>query len=270
MAKLLRTNGVGSAQTTAETQDSKIKIYDDKAAADLDLANIEENEIVATKAGESEGVVEVVDTVEKNNPNAVSSGAVFDFVTSKELDWDNAKVIGGGSMNFFAAGHAGTYVDINGNSHELGNTGSFDVAWNVTQTGRLFPCREGIKDSTTAAALSPLSEYPTIQLCTETCTIESYGAPYTPEHNKPLFRLTKNGSTVHEWNAVAAGVNYTPTSATGERMVRIRYSSPLQDLVGIEVDTSCRLTSLKQYNPAAIAASTASEVPLLVFVPYKN
>lgn len=79
MAKEFYTSGIGSAQTLNPSDESKIKIYDDKAAADLDLANIEENEIIATKAGESEGVVEVVDTVEENNPYAVSSGAVFGY-----------------------------------------------------------------------------------------------------------------------------------------------------------------------------------------------
>jgi hypothetical protein len=48
MAKLLRTNGVGSAQTTAETQDSKEKVYTDLASAEADIANIAENEFVDT------------------------------------------------------------------------------------------------------------------------------------------------------------------------------------------------------------------------------
>ena len=56
MAKEFYTNGTGSSQTLNPSDESKIKIYDSKADADLDLANIEENEIIATKAGESEGV----------------------------------------------------------------------------------------------------------------------------------------------------------------------------------------------------------------------
>ena len=78
MAKEFYTSGIGSVQTLNPSDESKIKIYNDKAAAQADISNIEENEIIATKAGESEGVVEVVDTVEENNPNAVSSGAVYD------------------------------------------------------------------------------------------------------------------------------------------------------------------------------------------------
>lgn len=84
MAKEFYTNGTGLSQTLNPSDESKIRIYDSKADADLDLANIAENEIVATKAGESEGVVEVVDTVEEDNPNAVSSGAVFDYVNNVE------------------------------------------------------------------------------------------------------------------------------------------------------------------------------------------
>jgi len=83
MAKQFLANRSGQTPTLDEVPNEVIKIYDDKAAADLDLANIEENEIVATKAGESEGVVEVVDTVEENNPNAVSSGAVYSFSAPK-------------------------------------------------------------------------------------------------------------------------------------------------------------------------------------------
>lgn len=73
-------NRGGQTPLLEEVPNEKIKIYDSKADADLDLANIEENEIIATKAGESEGVVEVVDTVEEDNPNAVSSGAVYTYI----------------------------------------------------------------------------------------------------------------------------------------------------------------------------------------------
>lgn len=100
MAKEFYTNGIGSAQTLNPSDESKIKIYDSKVDADLDLANIEENEIIATKAGESEGVVEVVDTVEEDNPNAVSSGAVYDFALGlRKLDWANAAGLSANYIN---------------------------------------------------------------------------------------------------------------------------------------------------------------------------
>lgn len=93
MAKQFLANRSGQTPTLDEVPNEVIKIYDDKAAADLDLANIEENEIVATKAGESEGVVEVVDTVEEDNPNAVSSGAVYDYVEDKISEKTSWKVL---------------------------------------------------------------------------------------------------------------------------------------------------------------------------------
>ena len=92
MAKQFLANRSGQTPTLDEVPNEVIKINDDKASADLDLANIEENEIVATKAGESEGVVEVVDTVEDGSPNPVSGNAVFDFSNAEllwEIDWDN-------------------------------------------------------------------------------------------------------------------------------------------------------------------------------------
>lgn len=127
MAKEFYTSGTGSAQTLNPSDESKIKIYDDKAAADLDLANIEENEIIATKAGESEGVVEVVDTVEENNPNAVSSGAVFDYVNDKidtKTSWKVLKV-------FTATGNATLPEDFEDVLIIETNTGS-----TITTSGR--------------------------------------------------------------------------------------------------------------------------------------
>lgn len=93
MAKQFYTTGEGAQQVLTPADQSKIKVYDDKAAAQADISNIEENEIIATKAGESEGVVEVVDTVEENNPNAVSSGAVYDYVNTKLPDYNNITTV---------------------------------------------------------------------------------------------------------------------------------------------------------------------------------
>ena len=86
MAKEFYTSNTGASQTLNASDQSKIKIYDSKTDMDTDISNIAENEIVATKAGESEGVVEVVDVVEDGNPNPVSSNAVYDYVDTA-LDW---------------------------------------------------------------------------------------------------------------------------------------------------------------------------------------
>ena len=55
MAKEYFTNNTGASQTLNASDQSKIKIYDSKTDMDTDISNIAENEIVATKAGESEG-----------------------------------------------------------------------------------------------------------------------------------------------------------------------------------------------------------------------
>lgn len=49
MAKTFRTQGAGSQQTLHEIEDEKIPVYDTKADAEADLANLAEEQIVATK-----------------------------------------------------------------------------------------------------------------------------------------------------------------------------------------------------------------------------
>ena len=49
MAKTFRTSGAGSQQTLHEIEDEKIPVYDTKAEAEADLANLAEGQIVATK-----------------------------------------------------------------------------------------------------------------------------------------------------------------------------------------------------------------------------
>ena len=49
MSKTFRTQGAGSSQTLHEIEDEKIPVYDTKAEADADLANLAEGQIVTTK-----------------------------------------------------------------------------------------------------------------------------------------------------------------------------------------------------------------------------
>lgn len=63
-----------SNPTMKVTQDDKIPIYDSKADAEADLANIEEGGIVATK--DTGATEKVVDVVEDDNMNPVTSNAV--------------------------------------------------------------------------------------------------------------------------------------------------------------------------------------------------
>ena len=67
-----------SNPTMKVTQDDKIPIYDSKADAEADLANIEEGAIVATK--DTGATEKVVDVVQDGNMNPVTSNAVFDAI----------------------------------------------------------------------------------------------------------------------------------------------------------------------------------------------
>ncbi len=60
------------------TQDDKIPIYDSKADAEADIANIEEGGIVATK--DTGATEKVVDVVENGNMNPVTSNAAYDAI----------------------------------------------------------------------------------------------------------------------------------------------------------------------------------------------
>lgn len=65
-----------SNPTMKVTQDEKIPVYDSKAAAEADIANIVDDGIVFTK--DTGATEKVVDVVEDGNMNPVTSNAVYD------------------------------------------------------------------------------------------------------------------------------------------------------------------------------------------------
>lgn len=90
-----------SNPTMKVTQDDKIPIYNSKADAQADIANIEEGGIVATKDTGATG--KVVDVVQDGNMNPVTSNGVYDFISSlsgvvQVGDW---KLIRLGSSNLY-------------------------------------------------------------------------------------------------------------------------------------------------------------------------
>ena len=114
MAKEFYTTGTGANQTLTESPNEKIPVYDSKTDMDTDISNIAEGEIVATKAGESEGVVEVVDEVTDGVMNPVTSNAVYDVLKPVDVSshftfpattWDTQKS--------FHAVKTGNVVEIN-------------------------------------------------------------------------------------------------------------------------------------------------------------
>lgn len=66
--------------TMKVTQDDKIPVYDSLADAQADIANIEEGQIGMTE--DSGATEKVVDVIQDGNMNAVTSNAVFDFISS--------------------------------------------------------------------------------------------------------------------------------------------------------------------------------------------
>ena len=80
--KLLFTEGIGASQTTTNAQDEKIPVYETKAAAEADIANLSEGQIIATKDEGNENA-KPVDVVEKGNLHAVTSNAVANAIGDK-------------------------------------------------------------------------------------------------------------------------------------------------------------------------------------------
>lgn len=73
--KTFATNGTGSQQTLTELDSEKIPVYEDLADAESDLANLAENQIIATHDTGSE-LSAPVDVVQSGNMHAVTSNAV--------------------------------------------------------------------------------------------------------------------------------------------------------------------------------------------------
>lgn len=80
--KTFRTVGSGASQTLEKIENNKIPVYETKAAAENDLANLEVGQIIATK-DEGNELSNPVDVVEKGNLHAVTSNAVATITESK-------------------------------------------------------------------------------------------------------------------------------------------------------------------------------------------
>ena len=79
--KTFRTVGSGASQTLEKIENNKIPVYETKAAAEADIANLSDGQIIATKDEGNENA-KPVDVVEKGNLHAVTSNAVADVLGS--------------------------------------------------------------------------------------------------------------------------------------------------------------------------------------------
>ena len=84
MSRTFRTVGSGASQTTEPIENNKIPIYETKAAAEADIANLSDGQIIGTKDEGNENV-KPVDVVQDGNMHAVTSNAVFDYVNNVEV-----------------------------------------------------------------------------------------------------------------------------------------------------------------------------------------
>ena len=80
--KTFRTVGSGASQTLEKIENNKIPVYETKAAAEADIANLSDGQLIATKDEGNENA-KPVDVVESGNMHAVTSNAVATVVDSK-------------------------------------------------------------------------------------------------------------------------------------------------------------------------------------------
>lgn len=79
--KTFRTVGSGASQTLEKIENNKIPVYETKAAAEADIANLSDGQIIGTKDEGNENA-KPVDVVEKGNLHAVTSNAVAEITSN--------------------------------------------------------------------------------------------------------------------------------------------------------------------------------------------
>lgn len=79
--KTFTTSGTGNQQTLSPIETDKIPVYDSVTDAEADLANLAENQIIATHDTGSE-LSAPVDTVQSGNMHAVTSNAVAEMFSA--------------------------------------------------------------------------------------------------------------------------------------------------------------------------------------------
>lgn len=84
MSRTFRTVGSGSTQTLEKIENNKIPVYETKAAAEADIANLSDGQIIATK-DEGNEYAKPVDVVQDGNMHAVTSNAVAEAFG----EWEN-------------------------------------------------------------------------------------------------------------------------------------------------------------------------------------
>lgn len=99
MSKTFRTVGSGSTQTLESIENNKIPVYETKAAAEADIANLYDGQIIGTK-DEGNELPNPVDVIEKGNMHAVTSNAVAE-ITSNHNDIFRGKCLNGDKTKLY-------------------------------------------------------------------------------------------------------------------------------------------------------------------------
>ena len=126
MSRTFRTVGSGASQTTEPIENNKIPVYETKAAAEADIANLSDGQIIGTKDEGNENA-KPVDVVEKGNMHAVTSNAVAENIQS-------TKNYVYGSKNLIRIGDIGIFTWKNTTTRTLDLSQTFDQILNVQIT----------------------------------------------------------------------------------------------------------------------------------------
>src|SRR5574344_2588879 len=124
--KTFRTVGVGSEQTLEKIENNKIPVYETKAAAEADIANLSDGQIIGTKDEGNENA-KPVDVVESGNMHAVTSNAVAENIQS-------TKNYVYGSKNLIRIGDIGIFTWKNSTERILDLSQTFDQILSVQVT----------------------------------------------------------------------------------------------------------------------------------------
>ena len=128
--KTFRTVGSGSSQTIEPIENNKIPVYETKAAAEADIANLSEGQIIATKDEGNENA-KPVDVVEYGNMHAVTSNAVAE-VTSNHNGIFRGKCLNGNPATMYPILPIGNTKSLSGGGYTIEQVMTNIAAGNFT------------------------------------------------------------------------------------------------------------------------------------------
>lgn len=168
--KTFRTVGSGNTQTIEPIENNKIPVYETKAAAENDLANLEVGQIIATN-DEGNELSNPVDVVQDGNMHAVTSNAVADAISNIHPIIDVSNVFSNGNINITALSNTygnGRYAFIGqGQSGNL--TSTIDVYTISTSAGdvKFYMVHCNYSNGTSTLYSNDINSNPTFSFSTD-------------------------------------------------------------------------------------------------------